>query len=74
MSDVVEIERAVERLGPEELAEFRAWFDEFDADRWDRQFEADVAAGRLDALADEALAESRERRAASRAVARVSNP
>ena len=28
---------------------------EFDAAIWDRQFEADVAAGRLDALAEKAL-------------------
>ena len=34
---------------------FRTWFAEFDASAWDRQMEDDVAAGRLDALADEAL-------------------
>jgi hypothetical protein len=37
------------------LAAVRDWFTEFDAAEWDRQFERDVAAGRLDALADEAL-------------------
>jgi hypothetical protein len=37
------------------LARFRSWFADFDADGWDRQFEADVAAGRLDALGAEAL-------------------
>ena len=26
---------------------FRVWFAEFDAEVWDRQFEEDVAAGRL---------------------------
>ncbi|MBA2244560.1 MAG: hypothetical protein H0W11_06365 [Gemmatimonadetes bacterium] len=41
------------------MSEFRAWFLEFDAEAWDRQFEQDVAAGRLDALADEALADLR---------------
>jgi hypothetical protein len=35
---------------------------EFDADAWDRQFEEDVSAGRLDALADEALLDLREGR------------
>jgi hypothetical protein len=35
------------------LAAVRDWFT--DAAEWDRQFERDVAAGRLDALADEAL-------------------
>lgn len=59
MSTVAEIEKAVERLADTDLAVFRAWFAEFDADTWDRQFEADVAAGRLDALADEAIADLR---------------
>ena len=35
---VEEIERAVRKLSPEELAAFRAWFAEFDAEVWDRQF------------------------------------
>lgn len=39
----------------EELVAFRAWFSKFDADAWDRQFEADVKAGKLDALAESAL-------------------
>jgi hypothetical protein len=54
MSTVTEIEQAVQRLAPEELAKFREWFAEFEATRWDQQFERDVASGRLDALADEA--------------------
>jgi len=55
MSSVKEIESAVSRLSPQELAVFRSWFAEFDAVAWDRQFETDVAAGRLEALGDEAL-------------------
>lgn len=55
MSSLKEIESAVARLSPEELARFRSWFANFDADAWDRQFKVDAAAGRLDALADEAL-------------------
>lgn len=62
MSTIQEIERAVVGLSPEELTEFRAWFLEFDAAAWDRQLEQDAAAGRLDALADEALADLREHR------------
>jgi hypothetical protein len=62
MSTVEEIERAVRELPPEELALFRAWFAEFDASVWDRQIEADIAAGRLDALAEEALKDLREGR------------
>jgi len=42
-------------LSPEELAQFRAWFLEFDWATWDHQIERDVQAGRLDALAEKAL-------------------
>ena len=59
MSTIQEIERAVERLEPDELSAFRAWFTSFDADAWDRQIEADVDAGKLDELAAEALADLR---------------
>ena len=55
MSIVQEIESAVRQLTQSELAAFRRWFLDFDADAWDRQLEADVAAGRLDYLAEEAL-------------------
>ena len=59
MSTIQEIERAVSDLPPEELSRFRAWFLEFDAQVWDEQFESDVAAGRLQALADEAREDMR---------------
>jgi hypothetical protein len=62
MSTIKEIEQAVRALPPEELAAFRRWFAEFDAAAWDRQIEADVACGRLDVLADEALSDFREGR------------
>ncbi|MCI0360246.1 MAG: hypothetical protein L0211_17350 [Planctomycetaceae bacterium] len=55
MSTVQDIEQAIRRLPPQDLAALRAWFAEFDAEVWDRQLEADVKAGRLDALAEEAL-------------------
>lgn len=51
MSTVKEIETAVSKLSREDLSAFRAWFAEFNAAEWDKQFEQDVAAGRLDALA-----------------------
>jgi hypothetical protein len=59
MTTVTEIEHAIRRLSADELAAFRAWFAEYDADIWDREIEADAAAGRLDALADEGLADLR---------------
>jgi hypothetical protein len=55
MEKVEKIEREVQELSPEELASFRQWFAAFDAEAWDRQFEADVRTGRLDALAERAL-------------------
>ncbi|MDH4088388.1 MAG: hypothetical protein OEV27_06810 [Nitrospira sp.] len=55
MSKVEAIEQQIEKLSPEELAAFRSWYAAFDADAWDRQFEIDVNAGKLDALANKAL-------------------
>ena len=52
---IEQIKEAVLQLSPEDSAVLRSWFDEFDADVWDKQFELDVAEGRLDALANEAL-------------------
>jgi len=57
MTKLESLEKEVEALAPEELAAFRAWFVEHDWQVWDREIEVDVAAGRLDALAEEALAE-----------------
>ena len=51
---VQQLETAVSSLSPEELSTFQRWFEEFTADAWDRQLEADVKAGRLDHLAAEA--------------------
>jgi hypothetical protein len=49
-----ELETAVAKLPEPELAAFRQWFEEFLADAWDRQMEADILAGRLDHLAKQA--------------------
>jgi hypothetical protein len=42
------------------------WFAELDAEAWDRRIEDDVTAGRLDALADEALGDLRAGRCTER--------
>lgn len=55
MSKVEAIEQQIEKLSPNELAAFRLWYAAFDAEGWDRQFESDVKAGKLDALAEKAL-------------------
>ncbi len=57
MSEVEQLEKMVQGLSPRELAEFRAWFIEFDGRIWDEQIEADVKAGKLDGLIAEAMAE-----------------
>ena len=51
MSRVEQIEGQVKDLHPEELAAFREWFAGFDAEAWDRQFETDAVAGKLDGMA-----------------------
>ncbi|MFI5329383.1 MAG: hypothetical protein ACHQ7H_24330 [Candidatus Rokuibacteriota bacterium] len=55
MSKIEKIEREIQSLSSEELAQFRAWFLEFDWAIWDRQIERDVEAGRLDDIAARAL-------------------
>ena len=55
MITVQAIEAAVEQLAPEQRAEFRAWFEAFDAHEWDMQMEQDLQSGRLNWLAEEAL-------------------
>jgi hypothetical protein len=57
MSIVEQAESSVARLSAEEMRQFRAWFEQFDADLWDREFEDDAASGKLDASADRAIRE-----------------
>ena len=62
MSTVHEIEAAVPPLSPQGLAGFSDWLWGVDEPAWDQQLEADVRAGRLDALADEVIRDLREGR------------
>jgi hypothetical protein len=55
MGKIEKIEQEVQALSPEELAQFRAWFLEYDWAAWDRRIERDSEAGRLDELAAKAL-------------------
>lgn len=59
MTTVEQITGAVKRLPKKDLARFRKWFADYDAAVWDRQLEEDVAAGRLDAPAHDALRDHR---------------
>jgi hypothetical protein len=60
---VEDIAKAVAKLPPDQLAEFRVWFEEFDAARFDRKIERDAEAGKLDTLAGQAMDDFRTGRA-----------
>ena len=51
---IQELESAVARLSPVDLAVFAAWFEAFVAEAWDAQLESDIRAGKLDHLAKRA--------------------
>ncbi len=57
MSELEQLEQRVINLPPEDLAQFREWFFEFDARIWDKQIEADLDGGKLKTLIAEARAE-----------------
>jgi transcription termination factor NusB len=43
MLTIQEIEQAVLKLSSEEIVRFREWFEEIDAQIWDKQFEIDAS-------------------------------
>ncbi|MGI2031510.1 hypothetical protein ACRQ1B_03870 [Rhizobium panacihumi] len=57
MTKLEQIEKSVSELTGEELEAFSDWFDAFQAARWDQRIENDSASGKLDSLAESALAE-----------------
>jgi hypothetical protein len=59
MGETERLEEQVQRLPPQELAKFRTWFVEFDAQVWDDKIEADLRSGKLARL----LAEARDEHA-----------
>jgi hypothetical protein len=56
MTKIETLEKEIEGLSPQEMRAFRRWFEEFDAELWDRELERDVVAWKLDRLADAAVA------------------
>jgi hypothetical protein len=60
---IEDLEKAVAKLPPDQLAQFRVWFEEFDAARFDRKIERDAKAGKLDRMADRAVDDFRKGRA-----------
>lgn len=57
MSKVDELKTEIERLPQEEFAELVRWLSEKDWEWWDKEIEANSAAGKLDFLVREALEE-----------------
>ena len=57
MSTVKEIEQAIENLTAEDYRAFREWFEEYESDQWDSQIEQDIADGKLDRFAEQAVRE-----------------
>jgi hypothetical protein len=56
MPSLQRLESQVAALPESELRQFRSWFDDFDAQRWDQLLAADINCGKLDEFAHEALA------------------
>jgi hypothetical protein len=59
MNTVETITNAIAQLPPEQVAQIRAWLAEHDEQEWDEQIACDEREGRLNALAERALAEHR---------------
>lgn len=57
MSTLEQIEAAILTLPLDEFERLRKWFSNVNYELWDDQLEQDVANGKLDALAEEAIAE-----------------
>lgn len=62
MSQVQEIEIAIESLSRDDYTRLREWFLERDWIYWDRQIEMDSQSGKLDFLVEEAFAEKKQGR------------
>ena len=59
MTKIEQIQSSIEQLSAEEIAELREWLEELDARLFDEKLERDAKSGKLDKLADEALAAHR---------------
>lgn len=57
MSNLEQIEAAILSLSSNEFEKLRLWFLDLDYERWDEQIEQDIEDGKLEAFAQEAIAE-----------------
>lgn len=56
MSTVAQIEEALRAIPVPEARKIADWLQDYLDEKWDRQIEEDAAAGKLNKLADQALA------------------
>lgn len=54
---IEQIEKAILNLSETDFTKLRNWLLDLDYQQWDQQLEQDINEGKLDALAQEALAE-----------------
>ncbi|MDE2383042.1 MAG: hypothetical protein KGO53_00370 [Alphaproteobacteria bacterium] len=54
MTKLEQVEQLIASLGKDDLKRLARWWEEFQADEWDRQMQADAKAGKLDKLIGEA--------------------
>ena len=59
MSTVAEVENALRGMPLPDARSVAAWLQEYLDAQWDRQIDGDIAAGRLDKLAEQSLANYR---------------
>lgn len=57
MSTLKQIEAAILALSSDEFHQLKQWLFDIDYQRWDEQLEQDIADGKLEALAQEAISE-----------------
>ncbi|MEA5617264.1 hypothetical protein VB711_05345 [Cronbergia sp. UHCC 0137] len=57
MLQLEQIETAILSLPSHDFEKLRQWFLNLDYELWDEQIERDIADGKLEALAEEAIAE-----------------
>jgi chaperonin cofactor prefoldin len=57
MTKLEKLEREIESLPPQDKRALASWFAELQANLWDEQMERDALTGKLDKLADEAIAD-----------------
>ncbi|MEO7298258.1 MAG: hypothetical protein ABI042_06730 [Verrucomicrobiota bacterium] len=65
MSTVAEIEKAIQKLTPQEVKAVADWLEEFREEMWDQQIAADAKAGKLDKLIFKAKSDYRSGKAKS---------